>query len=309
MAPPINPKTKKPYTKRSKKWKAWAKQEAEKEYEKEMAKAKVSKSQYDKPTAKKPVPAAVPKASHVGGTIDKKFKKELKLAALQKGGLTGMGKRKMDKLTASAPKKKKKKKKVTIKERKPIPPPPSIPAPEPPAEEKLAEVDPQEPQPKAARAGAGAGARRPPANLPSPEKKSQNIGPEDPRKSTASMSHMEEQYVKYGYDLGNFVPDAIIGTDHMASVYQSDAMTPDEYSMFFNWNLPDPRGGKQLMNRPKGIESRGFDETMRNANVLAEKERSFEFSRRHGDTVTDRIRQSDRHVNEGNFSNTFLCAY
>ena len=46
------------------------------------------------------------------------------------------------------------------------------------------------------------------------------------------MNWMEEQYVKYGNNLGNYHPPPIVGTNSMASVYKTHNLTPAEHLFF-----------------------------------------------------------------------------
>ncbi len=126
------------------------------------------------------------------------------------------------------------------------------------------------------------------------------------------MNYMEEQYLKYGNNLGNYHPAPIVGTDSMASVYASDNMTPDEYTHFHNWKTSGAGGQKRLaVYRPKGIDYKLHGDRFHQGAVLEDKERLVEYSRVHGTTSADQIRNQrrpDLAANEGNFSNTYLSS-
>jgi hypothetical protein len=128
------------------------------------------------------------------------------------------------------------------------------------------------------------------------------------------MNWMEEQYVKYGNNLGNYHPAPIVGTDSMASVYKSHNLTPDEYQYFKNWRGSKSHGDDRKMMKkykPKGISYKLHGDRFHQASVLEDKERLTEFSRRHGTTSANQIRNQNRPdlaANEGNFSNTFLSS-
>jgi len=125
------------------------------------------------------------------------------------------------------------------------------------------------------------------------------------------MNWMEEQYVKYGNNLGNYHPAPIVGTDSFASIYQSDNITPDERLKFFNYSIP--RAGandrkKMQQYKPKGIDYKMYGDRFHQGAVLEDKERLVEFSRVHGETSADEIRgQRIRGIMQGNFTNTFPC--
>lgn len=128
------------------------------------------------------------------------------------------------------------------------------------------------------------------------------------------LNYMEEQYVKYGYNLGNYHPAPIIGTDSMASVYKSQNLTPAEYTYFFNWRGSRAHGDDRKMMekyRPKGIDYKLYgDRSHPGAGVLEDKERLVEFSVVSGITSANQIRNQNRPdlaAYEGNFSNHFLC--
>ena len=108
---------------------------------------------------------------------------------------------------------------------------------------------------------------------------------------------MEEQYVKYGHDLGNYKPQPIIGTDMMSSVYHnSETLTPAEYDYFFNWQHPVVPGGKKFARaRPKG-QNKFYDQTHLHGNILAEHEKSFELTRTHGGVIQNRTRYDEAPV-------------
>lgn len=126
----------------------------------------------------------------------------------------------------------------------------------------------------------------------------------------AGLNYMEEQYVKYGRNLGNYHPAPIVGTDSMASVYKSDSFTPEEYNKFFNYrNRHGPDRREFIKYKPKGIDYKMYGDRFHQATVLEDKERLVEYSRRHGDTRIDEARQSKRGIMEGNFSNTFPCSW
>jgi len=129
------------------------------------------------------------------------------------------------------------------------------------------------------------------------------------------MNYMEEQYVKYGFNLGNYHPAPIVGTDSMASIYAgNENLTPQEYQKFFNWKHPRAHGDDRkpmIRYRPKGISYKLYGDRFHQASVLEDKERLVEFSRRHGTTSANQIRNQNRpdlSANEGNFSNTFLSS-
>jgi len=125
------------------------------------------------------------------------------------------------------------------------------------------------------------------------------------------LNWMEEQYLKYGHNLGNYHPVPIIGTDSMASVYKTDNMTPDEYTKFFNWRHPRAHGDdrKQMQRyRPKGLSYKLHGDRFHQTSVLEDKERLVEFTRNHGTTSANAIRnQRNRGIQQGNWSNTFPC--
>ena len=128
------------------------------------------------------------------------------------------------------------------------------------------------------------------------------------------LNWMEEQYVKYGNNLGNYHPAPIVGTDSMASVYKSHNLTPEEHRQFFNWQASRAHGDDRKMMkqyRPKGISYKLHGDRFHQTSVLEDKERLVEFSRRHGSTSAGQIRNQyrpDLSANEGNFSNTFLSS-
>ena len=134
-------------------------------------------------------------------------------------------------------------------------------------------------------------------------------GLEQPSKD---LNYMEEQYLKYGNNLGNFHPAPIIGTNSMASVYKSDRFTPAENLMFYNYQATNgPTREKFDKYKPKGIDYKLHGDRFHQGAVLEDKERLVEYSRRHGTTSADQIRNQNRpdlSANEGNFSNTFLSS-
>jgi len=117
------------------------------------------------------------------------------------------------------------------------------------------------------------------------------------------LNYMEEQFVKYGNDLGNYKPQPIIGTDMYSSVYTNhETLTPAEYDMFFGWQHPQIPGGKSFArNKPSGHKGSFYDTTHLHANVLAEKDRKYEFTRQHGGVVQNRTRDNEAPV--------FLCSF
>ena len=127
------------------------------------------------------------------------------------------------------------------------------------------------------------------------------------------LNYMEEKYLKYGHNLGNYHPAPIVGTDSMASVYaHGENMTPEEYNKFFNWQHPRSHADdrkKMIRYKPKGISYKLHGDRFHQTSVLEDKERLVEFSRRHGTTSADEIRnQKTRGRNQGNWSNTYLCS-
>jgi hypothetical protein len=125
------------------------------------------------------------------------------------------------------------------------------------------------------------------------------------------LNYMEEQYVKYGFNLGNYHPVPIVGTDSMANVYKSHNLTPAEHNYFFNWRGSRAHGDDRKMMkqyRPKGNSYKMYGDRYHQTSVLEDKERLVEFSRVHGSTSADQIRnQRDRGIQQGNWSNTFPC--
>lgn len=126
------------------------------------------------------------------------------------------------------------------------------------------------------------------------------------------LNYMEEQYIAYGNNLGNYHPAPIVGTDSMASIYQSHNMTPSEYSYFHNWKTSGAGGQKKMIRyKPKGIDYKLHGDRFHQGAVLEDKERLVEYSRRHGTTSAGQIRNQHRPdlaANEGNWSNTFLSS-
>lgn len=153
------------------------------------------------------------------------------------------------------------------------------------------------PAPIGASGGGGPGPRRVRGRGPDKARQTLSNMPRGPYEVPEGMNYMEEQFILYGHDLGNYKPTPIVGTDHMSSVYHnSDTLTPDEYSYFFNWQHPLIPGGKKFArNRPKGT-SHLYDETHLHHNVLAEKDRKIEFSRIHGGVVQNRTRWDEAPV-------------
>jgi len=127
------------------------------------------------------------------------------------------------------------------------------------------------------------------------------------------MNYMEEQYVKYGMNLGNYHPVPIMGTDSMASVYKSHNMTPEERSHFGNWRGSGGGVGQHEMMKyiPKGIDYKMYGDRFHKATVLEDSERLVENSVVSGITSADQIRNTyrpDLAANEGNWSSSFLSS-
>jgi len=128
----------------------------------------------------------------------------------------------------------------------------------------------------------------------------------------AGLNWMEEQYLKYGHDLGNYQPHPIIGTNSMASVYKSHNLTPDEHAYFFNWRGSRAHGDDRSMMakyRPKGIDYKLYGDRFHQGSVLEDKEKLVENTRNHGTTSANEIRnQRIRSIQQGPWSNVFPCS-
>jgi len=126
----------------------------------------------------------------------------------------------------------------------------------------------------------------------------------------SGLNYMEEQYVKYGNNLGNYHPPPIIGTDSMASVYKSHNLTPAEQEYFFNWQSSGAGGQpKMLKYKPRGIDYKLYGDRFHQGAVLEDHERLVEYTRNHGTTSANQIRnQRIRGIQQGPWSNTFPCS-
>jgi len=125
------------------------------------------------------------------------------------------------------------------------------------------------------------------------------------------LNWMEEQYVKYGNNLGNYHPVPIMGTDSMASVYKSHNMTPEERMHFGNWRGSGggPGQHKMMHYRPKGIDYKMYGDRFHQGSVLEDKEKLVENTRNHGTTSANEIRnQRIRSIQQGPWSNVFPCS-
>jgi hypothetical protein len=128
----------------------------------------------------------------------------------------------------------------------------------------------------------------------------------------AGLNYMEEQYVKYGRNLGNYHPAPIVGTNIVQGI--TDNMTPEEYNKFFNHQRPQGGNGDRKMTKrykAKGIDYKMYGDRYHKGSVLEDKEKLVENSTMSGITSANQIRNTNRpdlNANEGNFSNTFLSS-